>query len=68
VSLETFLALARLGLGLGVLFVGAVWLSRGSETLARTLGVPQLVIGLTVAAYGTSAPELAVSTEAAPTT
>jgi cation:H+ antiporter len=65
VSLETFLALARLGLGLGVLFVGAVWLSRGSETLARTLGVPQLVIGLTVAAYGTSAPELAVSTEAA---
>ncbi len=64
-SLETFLALARLGLGLGVLFVGAVWLSRGSETLARTLGVPQLVIGLTVAAYGTSAPELAVSTEAA---
>lgn len=65
VSLETFLALARLGLGLGVLFVGAVWLSRGSETLARTLGVPQIVIGLTVAAYGTSAPELAVSTEAA---
>lgn len=64
-SLETFLALARLALGIGVLFVGAVWLSRGSETLARTLGVPQLVIGLTVAAYGTSAPELAVSTEAA---
>jgi len=59
------LALGRLGLGIGLLFVGALWLGRGSETLARTLGVPQLVIGLTVAAYGTSAPELAVSTEAA---
>lgn len=64
-SLDTILAVARLGLGIGLLFVGALWLGRGSETLARTLGVPQLVIGLTVAAYGTSAPELAVSTEAA---
>ncbi|MBK9032468.1 MAG: calcium/sodium antiporter [Myxococcales bacterium] len=64
-ALETVLALARLGLGILLLFVGALWLGRGSETLARTLGVPPLVIGLTVAAYGTSAPELAVSTEAA---
>lgn len=64
-SLDTVLALARLGLGILLLFVGALWLGRGSETLARTLGVPPLVIGLTVAAYGTSAPELAVSTEAA---
>ena len=64
-SLDTVLALARLGLGILLLFIGALWLGRGSETLARTLGVPPLVIGLTVAAYGTSAPELAVSTEAA---
>ncbi|MEZ4402521.1 MAG: calcium/sodium antiporter [Kofleriaceae bacterium] len=64
-SLDVALGLGRLLLGVLLLFIGALWLGRGSETLARTLGVPQLVIGLTVAAYGTSAPELAVSTEAA---
>jgi cation:H+ antiporter len=65
VSLETLLAVTRLGLGIVLLFVGAVWLVRGSGTLAATLGVRRLVIGMTVVAYGTSAPELAVSTEAA---
>ena len=62
---ETPLAVARLVVGVLLLFLGAEWLVRGSATLARTLGVRSLVIGLTVVAYGTSAPELAVSTEAA---
>lgn len=62
---ETPLAIARLIIGVLLLFLGAEWLVRGSATLARTLGVRTLVIGLTVVAYGTSAPELAVSTEAA---
>lgn len=62
---ETPLAIARLIVGGMLLFLGAEWLVRGSATLARTLGVRALVIGLTVVAYGTSAPELAVSTEAA---
>ncbi len=62
---ETPLAIARLVIGVLLLFLGAEWLVRGSATLARTLGVRTLVIGLTVVAYGTSAPELAVSTEAA---
>lgn len=62
---ETPLAVARLVIGVLLLLLGAQWLVRGSATLARTLGVRTLVIGLTVVAYGTSAPELAVSTEAA---
>ena len=62
---ETPLSIAQLIFGVLLLFLGAEWLVRGSATLARTLGVRTLVIGLTVVAYGTSAPELAVSTEAA---
>jgi cation:H+ antiporter len=65
VGLETPLAIAQLLFGTLILFWGSEWLIRGSATLARTLGVKSLVIGLTVVAYGTSAPELAVSTEAA---
>lgn len=64
-GLDTPLAIARLIIGILLLFVGSEWLIRGSATLARALGVKPLVIGLTVVAYGTSAPELAVSTEAA---
>jgi len=64
-GLETPIAIARLVIGLLLLFVGGLALLRGSTTLARTLGISPLVIGLTVMAYGTSAPELAVSTEAA---
>ncbi|ACY18468.1 calcium/sodium antiporter [Haliangium ochraceum] len=47
-----------------VLYLGAEWLVKGSAGLAHSLGVKPLVIGLTVVAYGTSAPELAVSTAA----
>lgn len=52
-------------LGLALLVVGAELLVRGAATLARRLGIPSLIVGLTVVAYGTSAPELAVSTKAA---
>jgi cation:H+ antiporter len=51
--------------GVAILYWGAEWLIRGSATLARAFGVKALVIGLTVVAYGTSAPELAVSTSVA---
>jgi len=60
----TTIDLVRLIVGIVILYWGAEWLIRGSATLARTLGVKPLVIGLTVVAYGSSAPELAVSTEA----
>ena len=44
---------------------GADWFVGGSSALARRFHVPSLVIGLTIVAMGTSAPELAVSTAAA---
>ena len=47
--------------GLLLLVVGAEVLVRGASQLARSIGISPLVIGLTVVAYGTSAPELAVS-------
>ena len=47
--------------GLALLTVGAELLVRGSSKLALHLRVPALVVGLTVVAFGTSAPELVVS-------
>ncbi|HVS32558.1 MAG TPA: calcium/sodium antiporter [Thermoanaerobaculia bacterium] len=47
--------------GLVLLYYGAEWLVRGSARIARALGITPLVIGLTVVAFGTSAPELVVS-------
>ncbi len=52
-------------LGLVALVVGAEWLVRGASRLAAAVGVSPLVIGLTVVAFGTSSPELAVSVQAA---
>lgn len=48
-------------LGLVLLVVGAELLVRGASRLAAAFGISPLVIGLTVVAYGTSTPELAVS-------
>ena len=47
--------------GFVMLYYGAEWLVKGSANLARSLGVSPIVIGLTVVAFGTSAPELVVS-------
>jgi cation:H+ antiporter len=47
--------------GFVFLYFGAEWLVKGSSSLARSLGVTPIVIGLTVVAFGTSAPELVVS-------
>jgi cation:H+ antiporter len=51
--------------GLTFLVMGGEFLVRGASRLAVTLGIPSVVIGLTVVAFGTSTPELAVSLEAA---
>ncbi len=51
--------------GLLLLVLGAELLIRGATRLAGALGVSPLVIGLTVVAFGTSSPELAVSIDAA---
>lgn len=52
-------------LGLFVLIGGAELLVRGASSVAAAAGISPLVIGLTVVSFGTSAPELAVSMQAA---
>jgi cation:H+ antiporter len=59
------LNVAQLVVGIAILYWGAEWLIRGSAAVARAFGVKPLVIGLTVVAYGTSAPELAIATKTA---
>lgn len=54
-----------LALGFFLLVKGADWFVDGASGLARKLGIPQLVIGLTIVAMGTSLPEAAVSISAA---
>ena len=54
-----------LRLGLVVLLFSGDALVRGAVNLALRLGIPALVVGLTVVAFGTSAPELIVSVNAA---
>ncbi|HUG41677.1 MAG TPA: calcium/sodium antiporter [Longimicrobiales bacterium] len=51
-------------LGLALLVAGAELLVRGAGRIALAAGISPLVIGLTVVAFGTSAPELAVTTSA----
>jgi cation:H+ antiporter len=48
-----------------LLFFGAQWLVAGASALALALRIPQLIVGLTVVAYGTSTPEIVVSVQAA---
>ncbi len=50
--------------GLALLVVGAEALVRGSARLGAAFGIPPIVIGLTVVAFGTSAPEVAVAVQA----
>jgi cation:H+ antiporter len=51
--------------GLVVLVAGAELLVRGASRLATALGISPLIVGLTVVAFGTSSPELAVSLQSA---
>ena len=48
-------------IGFVLLIKGADWLIEGSADIARKFRIPEIVIGLTVVAFGTSAPELAVN-------
>ena len=57
----TFTTIALLILGLVFLIGGAELLVRGAARLAVAAGISSLVVGLTVVAFGTSSPELAVS-------
>ena len=54
-----------LGIGVAMLIIGGDVLVRGAVAIADRLGVPAIIIGLTVVAFGTSAPELALNAAAA---
>jgi len=56
--------LGWLVLGLALLSFGADWLVKGASDMAVKVGISPLVVGLTVVAFGTSAPELIVSLKA----
>ena len=57
--------LLLLAVGFALLVKGADWFVEGASGIAAKFGIPQLVIGLTIVAMGTSAPEAAVSITAA---
>lgn len=60
-ALDVTRAITVIVIGLGLLVGGAQALVAGATDIARTLGVPERVIGLTLLALGTSLPELAAS-------
>lgn len=51
-------------LGLMLLYLGGEWLVKGAREISLKMGISPLVVGLTVVAFGTSAPELLVSLQA----
>ncbi len=56
---------AMLAVGIALLLGGGHWLVTGSVTIARRLGLSTLFVGLTIVAFGTSAPELVLNVIAA---
>ncbi len=63
--MEILMNIGLLIVGFIMLIKGADWFVEGASSIADRFGIPQLVIGLTIVAMGTSAPEAAVSISAA---
>ena len=63
--MSLFWAILLLPIGIALLVKGADWLVDGAVDLAERLGMTPLIIGLTIVAMGTSAPEIATSIAAA---
>ncbi len=63
--MEVLLQILLVVVGFAMLVKGADWFVDGAAGVAERFGIPQLVIGLTIVAMGTSAPEAAVSISAA---
>ena len=59
--MEIILQIALLIIGFAILIKGADWLVNGASSIATNFKVSKTLIGLTIVAFGTSAPELAVS-------
>jgi len=63
--LEIVIQLGLLVIGFVMLVKGADWFVDSASTIADKFGIPQMVIGLTIVAFGTSVPEAAISISAA---
>lgn len=63
--MSLFITIILLCVGLGILIIGAEALVNGSASISKRLGISSLVIGLTIVAFGTSAPELVINLFAA---
>lgn len=59
--METIFLILKFLVGLTLIIKGADWLTDGASSIARRFNISTLVIGLTIVAFGTSAPELVVS-------
>lgn len=64
-TLDVPWSIIALLIGLAFLVLGGHWLVHGAVVLARRMGISTLVIGLTIVAFGTSSPELALNVIAA---
>lgn len=62
--MEIALLIGKFVVGLLLIMKGADWLTDGASSIARKFNISTLVIGLTIVAFGTSAPELVVSSMA----
>jgi len=60
-STQILLSIVAVIGGFAVVIKGADWFVQGAAALARNLGVPTMVIGLTIVGIGTSAPEILIS-------
>ncbi|MHB9028189.1 MAG: calcium/sodium antiporter [Candidatus Latescibacterota bacterium] len=60
-GLQWIMNIALVIIGLGLLILGSQWLVESAVSIARRIGVSELVIGLTIIAAGTSLPEVATS-------
>ncbi len=60
-----YVSIFLLVIGLALLVGGGEWLVRGASSIALRLRLSPLVVGLTIVAFGTSAPELFISVQAA---
>lgn len=63
--MEILLSILKVAIGFVLLIKGADFFVDGAASVAGKLGIPQIVIGLTIVAFGTSAPEAAISISSA---
>ena len=63
--MDTLIYIGQFLVGLVLIIKGADWLTDGSAKIAERFGIPSIVVGMTIVAMGSSAPELVVSVVAA---